>query len=129
MSLKFRDKNFGWKRFFKSFKYSFEGLKYAYLHEQSLFVHFIVSVLAIALGFIFKISNGEWIVTISFLGIAMALELLNTSIEATVDMVTTKHNPLAKIAKDCSSAAVFVISMMGLVACLIIYVPKFMILF
>lgn len=129
MNSEFRDKRFNFKRFLNSFKYSVEGLKYAYKNEQSMYIHFIVTIISIALGIIFRISNFEWIITIFLLSTTASLELLNTAIEAVVDMVTEKYHPLAKVAKDTASASVFVTSMLGFVAGLIIYIPKILSLF
>ena len=116
----------GFKRFLKSFKYSIEGLKYAYKNEQSLFIHFIATVLAIILGLTFKISHMEWAVLCIALGVVLASELINTAIEAAVDLITLEINPLAKIAKDCGSAATFVFSMIAAVIGIIIFIPKIM---
>ncbi len=116
----------GFKRFLKSFKYSIEGLKYAYKNEQSLLIHFIATVLAIILGLTFKISHMEWAVLCIALGVVLASELINTAIEATVDLITLEINPLAKIAKDCGSAATFVFSMIAAVIGIIIFIPKIM---
>ena len=129
MNSEFRNKEFGFKRFLKSFKYSLDGLKYAYKNEQSMLVHLIVTIIAITLGILFKISNFEWIITIFLLSVTASLELLNTAIEAVCDMVTLKYNKLAKVAKDTASASVFFTSMLGAVSGLIIYVPKFIELF
>ncbi len=116
----------GFKRFLKSFKYSIEGLKYAYKNEQSLLIHFIATVLAIILGLTFKISHMEWAVLCIALGVVLASELINTAIEAAVDLITLEINPLAKIAKDCGSAATFVFSMIAAVIGIIIFIPKIM---
>ncbi|CCY27509.1 MAG: diacylglycerol kinase family protein [Acholeplasma sp.] len=129
MNSEFRNKEFGFKRFLKSFKYSLDGLKYAYKNEQSMLVHLIVTIIAITLGILFKISNFEWIITIFLLSVTASLELLNTAIEAVCDMVTHEYNKLAKVAKDTASASVFFTSMLGAVSGLIIYVPKFIELF
>ena len=129
MNSEFRNKEFGFKRFLKSFKYSLDGLKYAYKNEQSMLVHLIVTIIAITLGILFKISNFEWIITIFVLSVTASLELLNTAIEAVCDMVTLEYNKLAKVAKDTASASVFFTSMLGAVSGLIIYVPKFIELF
>ena len=129
MNSEFRNKEFGFKRFLKSFKYSIDGLKYAYKNEQSMLVHLIATIIAITLGILFKISNFEWIITIFLLSVTASLELLNTAIEAVCDMVTLEYNKLAKIAKDTASASVFFTSMLGFVSALIIYVPKFIELF
>jgi undecaprenol kinase len=123
MELKDRIKKRGIKRFFNSFKYSFEGLKYAYTNEQSMTIHMLTSIFVIILGFVFEITATEWILTFVIIGVVMGTELLNTAIEAVVDLVSPQKHPLAKIAKDTASAAVFVYSMIALVAGLLVYVP------
>ena len=86
-------KVYGLGRFFKSVKYSIEGLYYAYRYEQSLWLHGLVTILAIIMGFIFKISFSEWAIIFIALGAILALELINTAIEAAVDLTTTNILP------------------------------------
>lgn len=125
MSMESRErKKFSLRRFFISFKYSFDGLKYAYLNEQSMLLHLLCTILIVTLGFIFKISFIEWIVSITLLTCIMCIELLNTAIEATVDLVTKEKRELAKIAKDTSSAAAGIISISSLLIFLMIFIPK-----
>ena len=116
-------KVYGYKRFLKSLKYSFDGLFYAYRYEQSLWLHAIAVVIAVSLGIFFKIKISEWAIIFIALGIILALELLNTAIEAAVDLTTTKIHPLAKIAKDCGSAASFVMSIVSIVISLFVFWP------
>lgn len=116
----------GVKRFLNSIKYSMQGLFYAYRYEQSLWLHGIATIFAIALGVIFQIKLAEWAVVFIALGVILGMELLNTAIEATVDLVTFEKNPLAKIAKDCGSAASFIVSLVAIVICLFVFVPYFM---
>ncbi len=114
----------GKKRLINSFKYAFEGLKYAFKYEQNILVHFIATVLAIAFGIIFKISSVEWLVVFLIIGLVIATELINTSIEATIDLITDEVNPLAKIAKDTAAAAVLVFGISALAIAIVIFVPK-----
>ena len=114
-------KVYGLGRFFKSVKYSIEGLYYAYRYEQSLWLHGLVTILAIIMGFIFKISFSEWAIIFIALGAILALELINTAIEAAVDLTTTEIHPLAKIAKDCGSAASFVMSIVSIVISMFVF--------
>lgn len=114
----------GKKRLINSFKYAFEGLKYAFKYEQNILVHFIATVLAIAFGIIFKISAVEWLVVFLIIGLVIATELINTSIEATIDLITDEVNPLAKIAKDTAAAAVLVFGISALAIAIVIFVPK-----
>ena len=122
-------KVYGLGRFFKSVKYSIECLYYAYRYEQSLWLHGLVTILAIIMGFIFKISFSEWAIIFIALGAILALELINTAIEAAVDLTTTEIHPLAKIAKDCGSAASFVMSIVSIVISMFVFGPYLMKLF
>lgn len=113
----------GLNRFKKSFGYSIEGLKYAYKYEQSMFIHFLVTFCVIIINLIFQVTAFEWLITFLAIGMVLSAELINTAIEAVVDLVTLEIHPLAKIAKDCGSAATFVLAIMAAVIGLIVYIP------
>lgn len=115
----------GFKRFLKSFKNSWDGLVYAYGNEQSLLIHAIASLVSITLGFLFKLQFSEWAIILIVLGVTLGMELVNTAIEAVVDLVTLEIHPLAKIAKDCGSAATFVCTLIAIAASLFVFVPHF----
>ncbi len=116
-------KVYGYKRFLKSLKYSIDGLTYAYRYEQSLWIHGFATLFAIILGLIFDIKFSEWAIIFIALGSILALELINTAIEAAVDLTTTDIHPLAKIAKDCGSAASFMMSIVSIVISLFVFGP------
>lgn len=113
----------GFSRFKKSFGYSIEGLKYAYKYEQSMLIHFVATFFALLMGIICKISLVEWAMIFIAIGIVLAAELINTAIEAVVDLVTLEIHPLAKIAKDCGSAATFVLSMVAAIIGCLVFIP------
>ena len=131
MSSKKREehKKMSFKRFLNSVKYSIEGLNHAYRNKQSLWLHGGGVFLAVILGIVLKINFYEWAVIIVAFVVVLAIELLNTAIEAVVDLVTKEIHPLAKIAKDCGSAAAFVSGVASAVICLFIFLPKIMALF
>ncbi len=116
----------GIKRFFHSIKYSIEGLVYAYRYEQSLWIHAIATIFSVSLGIIFRIKLSEWAIVFIALGAILGVELMNTALEATVDLVTLEYHPLAKIAKDCGSAASFIMTLVAFVICLFVFGPYFM---
>lgn len=119
-----RKKQFGMKKQLNNFKYCFDGMIYALTNEQSMMSHFIIAFLTIILGFIVKLSRNEWFLVILLIALVIALEFINTAIEAVCDMVMPDIHPLAKIAKDTSSAAVFVMAMAALIIGLLIYIPR-----
>ena len=124
-----RKKQKGLKKLLNSFTYPIKGLKYAYRNEQNLAVDVGIAALVIIFGFIFNVSKFEWAILILTIGLVLAFELVNTAIEATVDLVTEEYHPLAKVAKDTSAAAVFVFAIVAAIVGLIIFLPKFISLF
>ena len=119
-----KSKYTGLRRVLYSAKYSIDGLMYAYGHEHSLWLHGGLSLIAIAAGFLFNISHTQWGIVLITLAVILAFELVNTAMEACVDMVTLEYHELARIAKDCCSAATFVMSICGIIIMCIIFGPK-----
>ena len=113
----------GFGRFLKSFGYSIDGLAYAYKYEQSMLIHVIATIGVVTANILFGISSFEWLVTLLSIGMVLSAELINTAIEAVVDLVTLEIHPLAKIAKDCGSAATFVLAMMAAAIGFVVYIP------
>jgi len=114
----------GLKRLIKSFKYAIEGIIYAFKYEQNIIVHTLVMILVIILGIALKLSYFEWLICLVLFGLVIATEMINTSIEAVVDLACPKIDPLAKIAKDTASGAVLVFAITAAISGLIIFIPK-----
>jgi len=76
------------------------------------------------MGFIFDISHIQWALVLVSLAVILAFELVNTAVEAVVDMVTLEYNELARVAKDCCSGATFVMTIAAIVTMIIIFGPK-----
>lgn len=87
-------------------------------------IHVAVTLLVISAGFILGLSVTEWCICLGLFGLVMALELVNTAVEAVVDLVTAERHPLAKIAKDTAAGAVLIAAIMAAVIGLLIFVPK-----
>ena len=119
----------GIKKFLLSFTYPIKGLKYAYRNEQNLAVDVGVALLVTIAGFIFKLNLVEWAILALTIGLVISCELINTAIEAVVDLVTEDYHSLAKVAKDTAAAAVFVFAIIAVIVGLIIFLPKVIALF
>lgn len=118
------------KRFVKSFGYSGEGIKYAFYHEQNIIVMFVLGIIAIILGLVFNITYTERLVVLLLIGMILSLELVNTAIEAVVNLHDgDKKSKYGKIAKDCASGAVSIASIFALIIGLLIYLPHILKLF
>mgnify|MGYP002672578288 FL=1 len=111
------------------FKYSFQGFIYCYTHETSFIFETIGIVAIIVCGIVFKITFMQWIFALISMLLIMEIEFLNTAIEATVDLVTQEYHPLAKVAKDCGSAATCMATFMAIIVNAIIFLPYIISLF
>ncbi len=91
----------------RSFRYAWAGVQYAFQTQRNFRIHTAVAVTAIALGGILKLSPVELAVIILTIAFVMGLELINTALEAVVDLTVGKeYHDLARIAKDCAAGAV-----------------------
>ena len=121
-----RNKETGTKlqRYIKSFLHAVEGISYAVKYEHNMIIIIIMAIFAIALGLILNISNYEWLFVILIIGLIAACEMINTAIEAVIDLISPDINPLAKIAKDSASSATLLLCITALTGGLLIYIPK-----
>ena len=108
----------------KSFSYAFEGIFTCIRNERKMKIHIAVAALVVIAGWILGLSITEWCICLGLFGLVMALELVNTAVEAVVDLVTTERHPLAKIAKDTAAGAVLIAAIMAAIVGLLIFVPK-----
>lgn len=87
-------------------------------------IHCFAAVCVVVAGVLFHISVTEWCICLVLFGLILSLELVNTAIEAVVDLVTEDKKPLAKFAKDTAAGAVLIAAVMAAMAGLLIFVPK-----
>ena len=106
----------------ESFRHAFDGL-FAGLQERNMKIHCTMAVLVVFFGALLRISVTEWCMCLILFGLIMGLELVNTAIEAVVDLVTEEYRPLAKKAKDTAAGAVLIAAVFAAITGLIIFVP------
>lgn len=126
----FKKNKKSFKRFLKSFGYSSEGIRYCFYHEQNIIIMFIAAIIAIILGLVLKVSYTERLVILLLIGMVLSLELVNTAIEAVVNLHDgDKKSHYGKVAKDCASGAVSIASIFAFIIGLLIFLPKIIALF
>ena len=108
----------------KTFGYAFEGILTGIRKERNMRIHTVVMILVVFFGTVLGLSATEWCICLVLFGLVMALELVNTAVEAVVDLVTEERKPLAKIAKDTAAGAVLIAAIMAAVIGCIIFLPK-----
>ena len=97
----------GLRRLMNAFGYSIAGTLAAFKHEDAFRQEVVLTVVLTRVALYFGDTAIHQALMISSLLFIIVIELLNSSIEATVDRISVKHHKLAKRAKDIGSAAVF----------------------
>jgi len=107
----------------ESFSHAFDGIM-AGVEERNMKIHFGFVLLVLIFGLLLQISATEWCICFTLFGLVLSLELVNTAVEAVVDLVTEEYKPLAKTAKDAAAGAVLIAAIMAAVTGLIIFIPR-----
>jgi diacylglycerol kinase len=93
-------------KFIKSVPHAFRGIFTLIKSENNFRIHLLAVVVVVVVGFWLDLTEGEWLAIILTMGGVLALEAVNTAIEAVVDLVSPEFHPLAKKAKDVAAGAV-----------------------
>ncbi|MBC6699965.1 diacylglycerol kinase family protein [Hymenobacter sp. BT190] len=89
-----------------SFGYAFRGIAAALRSEVHLQFHAVATGAVLALGWYMGLARWEWALVALAVGLVWSLELLNTAVEAVVNLVSPEYHPLAGRAKDVAAGAV-----------------------
>lgn len=117
------------KNIVSSFKYGFQGLFETLKRERNIKIALVLIIIGIFASWFLRITKVEWLLVILTSTIVVALEMVNTAIEAVVDMAMPNIHPLAKLAKDTAAGAVVLSVVVSFIIGLIIYLPKIIALF
>jgi diacylglycerol kinase (ATP) len=96
------------KRLYHAFFYSLAGIKAALRDEAAFRTLVVLAVVGIVLALFLPFSIHAKLMIVFAHGATLIVELINTAIEAVVDRIGTERHPLSGKAKDCGSAAQFV---------------------
>jgi len=111
------------KRHTISFKNAFAGIVWAVKTQPNFRVHLFLSLAALVLGSILNIGYIEMIIIVFTIVLGLTCEMINTSIEAMTDLITTEHRENARIAKDVAAGMMLTTATGALVVAIFIFVP------
>lgn len=113
----------------KRFKHPIAGLVVLLQKDKNFLLHLIVALFVLTISVLFNITRTEWLFIIIAISAVLFMEVINTSVEYVVDLITDEYHQLAKYAKDTASLAVLIASMMSLLIGMIIFIPYILKLF
>jgi diacylglycerol kinase len=106
-----------------AFRYAGEGLATAFGAERNFRIHVALGTLAVELAVVLGLPRWQWAILILAVGEVLTLELINTAVEAVVDLASPARHRLAKLAKDVVAAAVLVEALTAVFVGILIFGP------
>ncbi len=104
-----------------SFKYAAKGISYVYKTQRNFRIQLMMLILATVIGLLLSISTIHWIMLFIISCLVLTLEIINTSIENIIDMITEEYHEKAEKAKDAAAGAVLIASFFAVVIGFIIF--------
>ena len=108
----------------RSFTYAFAGIGYCLRTQRNFRIHSAAAVLVGIVGVVLGLDPGAWAVLVLTVTLMLTAEMVNTVIEAVVDLASPGYHPLAKVAKDVAAGAVLLTALgaVGVGGCL--FLPR-----
>ena len=91
----------------ESFNRAAEGFIYVLKTQRNMRIHFLIATLVVVLGLYLNLPKVELLLLVGAISLVLVLEMVNTAIELTVDLIKNVYHPLARIIKDVTAGAVF----------------------
>ncbi len=106
----------------KSFHFALRGLKFCILNERNMRIHIVVFLFVVYFAALFGLEESEWISLIVVSALVLICEMINTAIEALVNLGTSSYDNVARVAKDVAAGAVFLTALMSLVVGCVLFI-------
>jgi len=108
----------------KTFKNALSGCWYAFTTQKNFIVHFIISLIVLLLALWLQVSYERFLFLVLAVFLGFTLEMVNTTMEKVVDLITEKYHPTAKIVKDLSAGVMLIVSVgVAVIGFLVIFPP------
>lgn len=99
----------------KSFLYAFRGIFAAVKTQRNMRIHLTAAVYITAFSFFYDFSRAEYALLALTFGAVMSCEMINTAVEAAVDLCSPEYHKLAGLAKDAAAGAVLIAAIFAVI--------------
>lgn len=104
-----------------SIKHGIEGIVHVFRTQKHMRFHFAITAIVILIGSLLRLPREQWFLIYFAIALVFLTEMLNTAIEACVDLFTDQWHPLAKIAKDIAAGAVLVATFLAILVAILVF--------
>lgn len=107
-----------------SFNFAFEGIIHVLRTQRNMRIHFGVAFVVLVMALVVNVTKLELIALLISIAFVLIAEMLNSGIEAAIDIATTSFDPMAKIAKDIAAGAVLIATVNAILVGYLVFAGK-----
>jgi diacylglycerol kinase (ATP) len=108
----------------QSFNFAFEGIIHVLRTQRNMRIHFAIAVAVLIAALAVGVRRLELVALLIAISFVLIAEMLNTALEAGIDVATTSFDPLAKLAKDISAGAVLIATVNAVAVGYLVFVER-----
>ncbi len=108
----------------QSLNWAFEGVIHVLRTQRNMRIHFALATVVLILAFSYGVTKLELMALLVAISFVLIAEMVNTAIEATIDLATTSFDPLAKMAKDIAAGAVLIAAVNAVVIGYLVFADR-----
>jgi diacylglycerol kinase (ATP) len=109
---------------FDSFNFAFEGIIHVLRTQRNMRIHFAVAFVVLVAALVVNVTKLELIALLISITFVLIAEMLNTGLEAAIDIATTSFDPMAKLAKDIAAGAVLIATANAIIVGYLVFANK-----
>lgn len=113
------------RKLIDSFNYAIDGIFYSIKTQRNMKIHILMGGLVIIASMFFDISKDELALVLFSISLVIITEMINTSIEVTIDLITKDYHPLAKIAKNVAAGGVLLSALNSVIVGYVVFYDEF----
>ena len=108
----------------QSLNWAFEGVIHVLRTQRNMRIHFAVAAAVLIAAFSYGVTKVELMALLLAISFVLIAEMVNTAVEATIDLSTTSFDPLAKMAKDIAAGAVLIAAVNAIVVGYLVFADR-----
>jgi diacylglycerol kinase (ATP) len=108
----------------QSFNFAFEGIIHVLRTQRNMRIHFLIAAGVLIAALVVGVSRLELVVLFMAISFVLIAEMINSALEAGIDVATTSFDPLAKLAKDIAAGAVLIATVNAVAVGYLVFVDR-----
>lgn len=112
------------RRLIESFNNAISGVLHSLKTQRNMKIHFAVAIAVLIASLFMDFSRLELLLLFFTISLVLITEMINTSIEATIDLITDRYSPLAKIVKNVAAGAVLISALNALIVAYLLFFDR-----